>query len=137
MDKISKKTRSWNMSRIRSSDTSPELRVRRYLYHRGYRYRIRYQIKGKPDIAFPGRHVAVFVNGCFWHGHDCKLFRIPKTRTEFWVEKIESNRKRDKVVDLTLSKAGWKILRIWECEMESDFGKTMARLEDALNKGLG
>lgn len=125
------------MSRIRSRDTLLELRVRRYLYNRGYRYRIGYKIEGKPDITFPKSQIAVFIDGCFWHGHGCKLSTIPKTRTDFWSNKIESNRKRDKVVESTLVKAGWKVIRIWECEMESEFDKRMSRLEYELNESMG
>lgn len=135
MDRISKERRSWNMSRIRSRDTSLELKVRKYLYSRGYRYRLRYDIEGKPDLVFPGLHIAIFVDGCFWHGHGCGLSTIPKTRTEFWLNKIKSNRKRDKVVESTLTSAGWNVIRIWECEIESAFDDTMRRLENMLDEG--
>lgn len=90
------------MSRIRSSDTSIELAVRRCLFSWGFRYRLKYPLPGKPDIVFPGRRIAVFVNGCFWHMHGCRLSKMPSTRTDFWKDKLERNRERDAEVSALL-----------------------------------
>jgi DNA mismatch endonuclease, patch repair protein len=112
-------TRSENMSRIRGKDTQPELAVRRAIWAAGLRYRLHdKRLPGKPDLVFPGRRVAVFVHGCFWHCHDgCKYFRIPKTRTEWWVAKLARNKSRDAEVRGALEAKGWRVLVIWECEV--------------------
>jgi len=104
------------MSGIRSAHTKPELAIRRALHAAGFRYRLHpREVPGKPDMAFPRYRAAVFVNGCFWHGHDCSLFRLPATRREFWSAKIERNRERDREVRQQLHQAGWRTLTIWEC----------------------
>lgn len=118
MDKIDAKTRSKNMSRIKSTNTNPELKVRKLLYSKGFRYRIHYPLKGKPDIVFPKKRIALFINGCFWHGHGCKIDHVPKSNSPFWISKIEKNRSRDKEVNKLLTKEGWKIITLWECEIE-------------------
>jgi len=106
------------MSRVRSKDTAPELVVRRLLHSRGYRYRLhRIDVAGRPDLVLPKYRVAIFVNGCFWHGHSCALFRIPATRTEFWLAKIAANRTRDSLVRGRLREEGWRTLDIWECAL--------------------
>ena len=106
------------MSRVRSKDTAPELVVRRLLHSRGYRYRLhRTDLAGRPDLVLSKHRVAVFVNGCFWHGHSCALFRVPATRTEFWSAKIDANRTRDLLVRLRLREEGWRTLDIWECAL--------------------
>ena len=120
MDKITTKHRSWNMSRIRCRDTRPELKVRKYLHSRGYRYRINYKITGRPDIVFPNRKIAIFVHGCFWHRHGCKNSVIPKTNTAFWKRKLVSNVLRDEQVRERLRTEDWKVLTVWECEVEKD-----------------
>ncbi len=122
------------MSRIRSEKTSIEIKVGRYLWSEGYRYRTHYSITGKPDIAFPGKHIALFINGCFWHRHGCRLSYIPRSRKEFWTEKLERNVARDKEVKLLLGKLGWKTKVIWECEIESDFNGTMNALTEFLRE---
>lgn len=107
------------MSRIRRTNTKPELVVRRLLHSLGYRFRIQYgKVPGRPDIAFPGRRKAVQVHGCFWHGHSgCHLFRVPKTRTSFWKAKFAANRERDSRLERAAQDAGWECLTIWECEV--------------------
>ncbi|HEY8604505.1 very short patch repair endonuclease [Tsuneonella suprasediminis] len=104
------------MSRVRSKDTGPELTVRRLLHSLGFRFRLhRRDLPGTPDIVLPRHHVAVLVHGCFWHGHDCSLFRMPATRTEFWKAKIDANRHRDAEVRSDLLSEGWRTLCVWEC----------------------
>ena len=120
VDKISKKARSINMGHIRSKDTAPEMIVRKLLYRSGYRYRLhRKDLPGKPDIVFIGRKKAIFVHGCFWHQHDsaqCKISRLPKSRTDYWIPKLENNVKRDRRHQEQLVQHGWKYLVAWECE---------------------
>jgi DNA mismatch endonuclease (patch repair protein) len=119
-DKITVEKRSWNMSRIRSSNTKPELAVRSLLFRNGFRFTVNgpsnKKLPGKPDIVLPKYKSVIFVHGCFWHGHEnCKISRIPKTRTDWWNEKISKNQKRDKRVGGELKELGWIVLTIWEC----------------------
>ena len=120
------------MSRIRSRDTSIELAVRRHLFSRGFRYRLHYPLPGKPDIVFPGRRIAVFVNGCFWHMHGCRLSKMPSTRSDFWKAKLERNRKRDNDVVSILGTLGWITFTVWECEIEKDINSALHPLEETL-----
>jgi DNA mismatch endonuclease (patch repair protein) len=108
------------MARVRYKDTLPELFVRKLLFALGYRYRLHAKdLPGRPDIIFRGRRKVIFVHGCFWHRHaDCVLARLPKSRLEFWVPKLEGNRKRDKRIAKELERRGWKVLTIWECQLE-------------------
>lgn len=112
--------RSRQMALVRGKDTMPEMVVRRLAHGLGYRFRLhRKDLPGKPDLVFPSKKRAVFVHGCFWHGHadpDCRRARIPKTRTEFWSQKIQRNARRDALTEAALKEAGWKVLTIWECE---------------------
>jgi len=104
------------MSGIRAKNTKPEISIRKALHALGFRYRLHAaNVPGKPDLVFPFYRAAVFVNGCFWHGHDCPLFRMPDTRREFWDEKITRNRQRDAEVRSLLAASGWRQLTIWEC----------------------
>jgi DNA mismatch endonuclease (patch repair protein) len=115
-DIVDEQTRSRMMAGIRSANTRPEITIRKALHAAGFRYRLHPRnVPGKPDMAFMRYRAAVFVNGCFWHGHDCPLFRLPDTRREFWTAKIERNRKRDAEVRRQLQEAGWRTLTIWEC----------------------
>lgn len=117
--------RSRNMSAIRGADTKPELLIRSGLHRRGFRFRLhRRDLPGRPDLVLPKYHAVLFVHGCFWHRHDCHLFRLPATRTEFWQSKIESNVRRDAKVRAMLNEAGWRQLVVWECAL-----KGRARLE--------
>jgi len=111
-------TRSRLMARVRATDTKPEIALRRALFALGFRYRLyRKDLPGKPDIVLPKYHAVIFIHGCLWHGHDCELFRLPKTRPEFWRAKIEANRERDARNRARLKEAGWRSLEIWECAM--------------------
>jgi DNA mismatch endonuclease, patch repair protein len=135
-DVHSKKTRSYNMSRIRSKDTKPELLVRQYLFKQGYRYRLHdKKLPGKPDIVLKKYKTVIFVHGCFWHGHEgCKYYVIPKTRAEWWQSKIEGNRSRDIENIKALQEAGWKVISIFECELKKDKREsTLQRLVNELH----
>ncbi|OGS18767.1 MAG: hypothetical protein A2219_08420, partial [Elusimicrobia bacterium RIFOXYA2_FULL_50_26] len=118
MDILSREKRSWNMSRIRSRNTTPERIVRSVLHELGYRFRLKgKKLFGNPDIILPKYKTAIFVHGCFWHRHKgCKSAYIPKTRVEFWKKKFRDNVKRDKKVAATLTEEGWKVAVIWEDE---------------------
>ena len=106
------------MAAVRSKDTKPERFVRRELHARGYRFRLhRPDLPGKPDIVFPSRRRAIFVNGCFWHGHDCPRGALPATRREFWEPKIAGNKARDAENQSRLEAAGWSVLVVWECDL--------------------
>ncbi|MEK6237046.1 MAG: DNA mismatch endonuclease Vsr [Planctomycetales bacterium] len=121
MDTLSKKDRSERMGRIRSKDTKPEMAVRRLTHALGYRYRLHNRkLPGNPDLAFAGRRKVIFVHGCYWHRHgakSCALARLPKSRLDFWLPKLEGNRKRDARNRRKLTKLGWKSLVIWECQL--------------------
>lgn len=126
-DSLSKERRSWNMSRIKGKDTRIEVQVRSYLFSKGYRFRKNdKRYPGKPDIVLPKYNLVIFINGCFWHHHEgCSKATIPKTRTDFWLEKFEKNVKNDKKnIDL-LTQMGWRVLVLWECELEKHFEETM------------
>lgn len=114
------KTRSYNMSRIKSGDTKPEMLVRKFLHANGFRYSLHSKkLPGKPDIVLAKYKTVIFVNGCFWHGHDgCKYFVVPKTRTDWWMEKINQTKANDKKNIEMLTKAGWKVLQIYECTLK-------------------
>lgn len=108
--------RSENMRAIRSVDTKPELLVRKALFAAGFRYRLhKVELPGKPDIVLAKYQTVIFIHGCFWHGHDCKYFKIPKTRTDFWLSKIRANQTRDQSVIGQLNQAGWHVIQVWEC----------------------
>ena len=124
-DKISPQRRSWNMSRIRSLNTKPEIAVRSVLHRNGFRFTVNgplnKKLPGKPDLVLPRYRTIIFVYGCFWHGHEnCKISRIPKTRTDWWKSKIGKNQDRDKIVRKTLLEMDWNVLTIWECEIKED-----------------
>ena len=120
MDVHDQKTRSYNMSRVKGKDTKPEEIVRKYLFSQGFRYRKNdKRLLGKPDIVLPKYKTVIFVNGCFWHKHEgCKYFVWPKSNSEFWKEKIESNIVRDKKQYEELKNAGWHVIIVWECELK-------------------
>jgi DNA mismatch endonuclease, patch repair protein len=133
MDTISKEKRIRNMSKIRSKDTAPEMKIRKLLYKKGFRYRLHYNIPGKPDIIFLSRKIAIFINGCFWHGHICKEAHIPKSNSVFWENKLLNNIKRDKVNQKLLRKLNWKVIVVWECEIEGNIDLVINRLLRILN----
>ena len=117
-DIVDRETRSRMMSGIRARNTKPELVIRRALHTRGFRYRVHVAtLPGKPDIVLPKLRSAILVHGCFWHGHDCSLFRLPATRREFWETKIARNRERDGEVLDALRAEGWRCLTVWECAL--------------------
>ena len=118
-DVVDAATRSRMMSGIRGRDTKPEMVIRRGLHARGYRYRLHSRrLPGKPDLVFPSRKAVIFVHGCFWHGHGCRLFKWPSTRAEWWRNKIEGNRSRDVSVREQIADLGWRQLRVWECALK-------------------
>jgi len=130
MDTITPEHRSWNMSRIRSKKTKPEQIVATYLreWHLGYR-RYSSNLPGKPDFVLSKYHAVIFVNGCFWHGHDgCKRANIPKTNTEYWTNKITRNQERDQIEYQILRDLGWRVFVIWECELGKDAGYKLKEL---------
>lgn len=117
-DILSPSDRSRLMSRIRGRDTGLEVRVRRVLHSLGFRYRLGSRdVPGKPDLVLARYRAAIFVHGCFWHGHDCVLFRVPKTRPAFWKQKIEGNRARDQTVAKQIAARGWRQCVVWECSV--------------------
>ena len=122
VDRLSPEHRSWNMSRIRGQDTRPEKRVRSLLHRLGFRFSLRRKdLPGRPDIVLPSRNVALFVHGCFWHRHSgCNNSVLPKTRSEFWLAKLNGNVERDMRNAAALKELGWKVLTIWECEVENE-----------------
>ena len=132
MDVHDKETRSYNMSQIKGKNTKPEIIVRKYLFSKGFRYRINVKsLPGSPDIVLKKYNTAIFINGCFWHGHEgCKYFVWPKTRKEFWKEKIQSNIQRDNKNIALLKDEGWNVITIWECELKKD--KVQSTLENLI-----
>ena len=135
MDRISKGHRSWNMSRIKSGNTKPEIVVRSLLHNMGYRFRLhRKDLPGKPDIVLPRYKSVIFVHGCFWHRHKgCKNATSPKTKKIFWREKFRANVERDRKVQKELKSMGWSIQIIWECEL-SDPEEVRKSLKSHLNQ---
>lgn len=120
MDNLTAEQRHYNMSRIKAKDTKPEVLVRSYLFRRGLRFRKNDKLlPGHPDVVLPKYKTVIFINGCFWHGHEnCRYAVIPKTNTEFWTEKINANRIRDELEKQKLQDAGWKVIIIWECMLK-------------------
>ena len=132
MDNTDPATRSAVMSRIRSKDTKPEMAVRRALHATGLRYRLhRKDLPGRPDLVFPGRRIALFVHGCFWHQHGCRLSHAPASRLEYWEPKLRRNQERDMENATALTTAGWTVYQIWECECRKQ--ECVAELARALH----
>ncbi len=131
-DVHSKQQRSYNMSRIKGKDTKPEMLVRKFLFAHGYRYKLHdATLPGKPDIVLPKYSTVIFVHGCFWHGHtNCKYYKVPQTRTDWWLNKIKTNKANDDKAVKALKKDGWKIITVWECDLKA------AKVEKALQKLL-
>lgn len=134
MDSVTPARRSEIMGRVRSRHTKPEMTVRRLVHAMGYRYRLHVNdLPGKPDLVFRVRKKVIFVHGCFWHRHvGCALARFPKTRKEFWVTKLEANRRRDIKNESALLDAGWGVLKVWECELSD-----IAGLKSRIRRFLG
>lgn len=121
MDNHNKEQRHYNMSRIRSKNTSPEEKVRKYLFSQGFRYRKNdRRYPGRPDIVLPKYKTAIFINGCFWHMHDCKDFVLPKSNLDYWLPKLERNKTRDKENIAKLKEMGWNVIVVWECRIKSE-----------------
>jgi DNA mismatch endonuclease, patch repair protein len=120
MDVHDKATRSYNMSQIKGKNTKPEIFVRIFLFSKGFRFRLHdKKLPGKPDIILPKYKTVIFVNGCFWHGHEnCKYFVVPKTRSDWWQKKIENTRMRDLESKIELIEKGWDVIEIWECNVK-------------------
>ena len=136
-DRMTKEERHRCMSRIKGKDTKPEMVVRRYLHAHGYRYRINVKkLPGTPDIVLKKYRTAIFINGCFWHGHEgCRYFVMPKSNTGFWQKKIERNRQRDIEKSIQLRRLGWNTIIIWECELKpKNRQTTLKALEHTLNR---
>jgi len=127
-----KATRSYNMSRIRSKDTKPEMVVRKFLFSKGFRYRLYVKnLPGKPDIVLAIYKTAIFVQGCFWHGHEnCKYYRIPETRKKWWTKKLFQTKKNDEKNQTLLKTEGWKVIIVWECELQKE--KTLLDLMEEI-----
>ena len=130
------KIRSYNMSQIKGKDTKPEFTVRKYLHANKFRFRLHSKyLPGKPDIVLRKYNTVIFIHGCFWHGHEgCKYFVIPKTRTQWWLDKISRNRTKDIENFQSLKKSGWKIITIWECELKKT--RCLNTLETLIEKLL-
>ena len=120
------------MSRIKSKDTKPELKVRRYLFSRGFRYRINFDLFGNPDVVFPANKIAIFVHGCFWHQHGCSNTYRPKTNKKFWNNKLDRNIQRDKDVMEKLAQQDWEIYYLWECNINQNLESTIKPLINKL-----
>jgi len=118
-DVVSPEIRSRMMTGIRGKDTAPEMMLRRALHRKGFRYRLHaHDLPGKPDMVFPARRAIIMIHGCFWHGHDCHLFKWPASHQDFWRKKIEGNQRHDEAVANALQAAGWRILTVWECAIK-------------------
>lgn len=127
MDVHSKEIRSYNMSRIKGKNTKPEILLRKFLFSKGFRYRLHdKKLPGKPDIILPKYRTVIFVHGCFWHKHEgCKYFVVPKTHTEWWMNKINKNVENDIKKRELLLEADWKVITVWECELKKDKRETI------------
>ena len=137
MDKLSPQQRHKNMASIHSKNTKPEMLVRKYLWRQGFRYRLNNpRLPGHPDIVLRKYRTCIFVNGCFWHGHDgCRFFRMPKTNTAFWEKKITRNKERDREEQKRLAKMGWHCITVWECELKPQVReKALKSLAFTLNR---
>jgi DNA mismatch endonuclease (patch repair protein) len=119
-DVLTAAQRRYNMQQIKSRNTKPELLVRKFLFAQGYRYKLHdKKLPGKPDIILPKYHTLIFIHGCFWHGHsNCKFYKVPQTRTEWWLNKINRNKANDAKAVRALKKDGWKVIIIWECKLK-------------------
>lgn len=136
-DTHSKEIRSMNMSHIRSTNTKPEETVRKYLFSRGLRYRKNVRkLPGSPDIVLPKYKTIVFVNGCFWHHHDCKFFVWPKSNEDYWHKKIDRNVERDTKNIALLRDSGWNVIVVWECQLKKAVREqTLSDLYDQIISG--
>jgi len=130
MDRVDKATRSRMMAAVKSKDTAVEIEIRRRVFSLGFRYRLHdFDMPGKPDLVFPRHRAVVFVNGCFWHNHDCRFGALPLTRRHWWRRKLEGNRKRDEAVLWQLHKEGWRTIVVWECSFRVTNGDRSMALD--------
>ncbi len=138
MDTVDKSTRSKIMSKVGQKSTAPEMKLRKALFARGYRYRINVKkLSGSPDIVLPKYKVAIFIHGCFWHRHKgCKYSTMPKTRIEFWTKKFEANTKRDKRNVEKLIEDGWRVLDVWECAIKKKDEKSFRKVMDEVERWI-
>lgn len=137
VDVLTPEQRRLNMSRIRGRDTKPEMQLRRALHARGFRFRLhRRDLPGCPDLVFPGCRSVIFVHGCFWHGHDCAMFKLPVTRAEFWAAKIAENQKRDGRALENLANSGWRALVVWECDFRGPARPSLEKVIDEVEAWL-
>ena len=137
-DSVSPARRSEIMSNIKSKDTSIELLVRRKLFSMGYRYRVNYKVlPGKPDIVFTKKKIAIFIHGCYWHGHNCgsHYAHASQSNKTYWGPKIERTKQRDQEHIQELEADGWKVIVLWECEIRDNFNSTISTIENTLKKG--
>ena len=134
-DHISKEKRSWNMAQIKSKNTSIEVMVRKYLYHHGFRYRKNYKgLPGTPDIFLSKYNLVIFVNGCFWHHHyNCRLSYVPKSKTDYWIKKLNKNVENDIMNERELIQMGYKVITVWECELKECFEYRMKELIEEIH----
>lgn len=136
IDRLTQEQRHRNMAAIRGKDTKPEILVRKFLFSRGFRYRLNHpRLPGHPDLVLRKYRTVIFVNGCFWHGHEnCKYFRLPKTNIDFWKNKIEQNKERDKKEQCQLAAMGWHCITVWECQLKPKVrNQTLESLAYTLN----
>ncbi len=136
-DVVSKSVRSRMMAGIRSRDTKPETALRKRMFARGYRYKLNDKaLPGKPDLVFPKYNAVIFVHGCFWHKHNCHLFKWPKSREAFWRSKLCNNAVRDKVVVEALRNKSWRVGKVWECSLKGKMRKPIDELIDEIESWL-
>ena len=136
-DVLTPEQRRLNMSRIRGRDTKPELLLRRALHARGFRFRLhRKDLPGRPDLVFPRYNAALFVHGCFWHLHDCPMFKWPSTRKDFWRRKIKGNAERDRKTQAALARTRWRVLVIWECACRGPKRRSLDAVADEISHWL-
>lgn len=140
MDVHSPEQRSFNMSRIRGKDTQPEIMVRRWLWANGYRYRLhRKDLPGKPDIVLTKYRAAIFVHGCYWHRHGCRMTTTPESRRDFWITKFSDTIRRDKSNVTALLEKSWRVMVIWECSLrgkDADFELVAKQIKDFLHSNI-
>ncbi|MBR0852007.1 DNA mismatch endonuclease Vsr [Bradyrhizobium diazoefficiens] len=137
VDVVSPQVRSRMMAGIRGKNTKPELMVRRGLHARGFRYVLHdKRLPGRPDLVFPKHRAVLFVHGCFWHGHDCHLFKWPNTRKDFWRKKIERNREIDQDVIVSIRNSGWRYGAVWECALKGASRRSLDSIIDQCSRWL-
>lgn len=136
MDNLSQTQRSHCMRCVRAEDTSPELAVRHFIHSLGFRYRLHVRsLPGTPDLVFPSRRKIIFIHGCFWHGHACRAGRkSPRSNVLYWTRKLKRNRDRDCRVQAQLKRLGWKVLKIWECQIRGDLNGVIEKTTQFLGR---